>query len=210
FAATAMEPDAVDLPAPEITIAPVETLLTTADEYAFELTLENTGDTPLEAGETRFHIGDEPVATAQELITPDTPDLTSSKPVEAIETPVLAPDERFEVTFVVSARDFPLSFNALPGVYLTQADWGTTEMLQGEQSVAVPTSPLVWQAERIDTTLDLASAIPVVFPDDEGTPTLPQQVNTALESHPELLTLADTAVEHGALLGIDPRFHAYT
>src|SRR5699024_1679208 len=77
------------------------------------------------------------------------------------------------------------------------------------EPVPVATSPLVWQAERLDTTLELASALTAIYPDDEAPPTEPQQVNTALEEHPEIADLAALATQHSSLLGVDPRFHAY-
>ncbi|MDA3147042.1 hypothetical protein JSO19_06570 [Leucobacter sp. UCMA 4100] len=190
--------------------------MTESGDHTFLVEVANLGDDPLPAGSVQVRILTDPVTKLDEI----TGDTVTTEPaglaVATIETPIIAAGERFASKATPASSSFALNAESAAGVYQTQVSW--TEAAENSPSDGQPTesitrtqpgTPFVWNASSIEARLNLATIVPLVYPETDTPPVTPAEVDLALGDHRSIERLLDAAETAGSLVAVDPRVVGY-
>ncbi len=207
FAGQSHTEGAVTPYAADLIVAPSSPLLTpSVERFSFGVTIRNTGESLIPAGELRLLLNTEPLSQPAPADVEPPP-----RAAELIRQtlPEIPAGEEETLTLVVPRDAFPLSLASGPGVYAVHAQLHPPknepfDTYRGPL-ISSPATPFVWQGAGNGAQIAVTTLVPFVLP--QSVRTMPSTAQLQ-EIAPKLLELLDVAESMSATLAVDPRIPA--
>lgn len=191
-----------------IVVSADDTQLVFAGDVDVTVLVENTGSEAIGPGRAQLTIGHEPVSSIDALFGP-APAGNRPRPVLIVRTPELEPGERVSISATIPATNLPFSPSSAPGVYGTEVRWSDRGMFSVEaRSPLFRSPPFIWRSFAASGQLELATVVPVVFPEHSTPPISPGQVDEQLLRDGTVEQLIDTAERFDLTAAVDPKIVA--